>query len=191
MPVTVRTTRLQNRLKELQRELPRAVSGALATVAQTAIDIVQTNASSDWANNNQIGFDVGLWNRTIDQVEVLPAGGFGILNVQRMGTEQDYEEIFRVPGAWHMGSRRGEAFGRFVIERPGRVEATASLRQAIWGDKQPQWFFLNDGNLQGGAFDPRPGTHTIERSAFEVADDVRRIVSDKVNDRLRSLGVLV
>lgn len=192
MPVQVRTARLRRRLSGLQRNLASAVAGALASVAEATVSTVQSSAAVDWADGSQVGFDVQQFNRNIESVEVLPQGGFGILNVQRMGTESDYEQIAGVQGAWHMGTKRGSSFGRFIAARPSDVDEVAAIRQSIWGERTPQWFLLNDGNAQFvGSYAPRAGTHTIERAAFDMVGDVRRLVSDRVNSRLRSIGVLI
>lgn len=191
MVAGVNAQRLIGRLSALRRELPSAVSAALIASAQTTIDVMQNAARSEWGHDShQIGFDVEQWNNTISQMELLPGGGFGILNVQRMGTESDYEQIAHVRGAWHHGRRQAKRFETFIAQ-PGAAEDLAAIRQGIWGSKQPQWFLLNDGNMYPGASDPRPGTHTIERVAFDMDPTVRKIVSDRVNNRLRTAGVLI
>lgn len=181
-------------------ELPRAAAEAEYDLARNTINLIQENARQDWSNSDdQVGFDVGKWNILIDRPEVLPEGGVGILNVNRMGTAEDFEAIAQSPKEasrdtllWHVGQRMGDSFRRLIIERPANLAALAEARQAIWGEKQPQWWFKNYGNFgYTGAYPTTMGTYTIETSAMAMSDDAERIVGQVVSNWLRSRGILV
>ncbi len=186
-------TRFLNRLRTLTRELPKAAAAANAEVAHTTLTVVQNSAQAEWSNNNQVGFSVDNWIHLTEPPEALAGGrGIGILNVNKMGTAADFERIKYVPDLWHRGKGGKAAFERLVIQKPGASDRLAQSRDAIWGGKEPQWWLMNYGSQQVGTYDPRPGTYTIERAAFDMAGgEVRRIVESTVNSRLRAAGVLI
>jgi hypothetical protein len=172
--------------------LPGVATRSTIEFANDTKNVVQNAARSDWSGETgQIGFDLGNWIHLTDTVEAVGDGRFGILNTERMGTAADFESIKGVSQLWHEGTRNAEQFRRFVVEKPGAPDRLAQERSAFWEGKEPQWWLLNYGNTQGGAFAPRAGTFTIERAAFDMAADAHRLISDKVNENLRSLGILI
>jgi hypothetical protein len=179
--------------------LPAAAAAGTVNLARQNINLIKTQTSSDWSDNSQVGFDLENWHNLISDIEPIEGGqGFGILNVQKMGTAEDFEQIAEPrnsrnrPGMWHVGTGRYESFRQLVWDRPDVSAEVARLRSAAWAGKEPQWWLLNYGNLgMSGAFDPRPGTFSIESVAYGWGSaDIDSVVSSAVNDRLRRLGII-
>jgi hypothetical protein len=190
MPVTVNSTKLQTRLRAFITNLYPAVASGLAAAAYETIQVVDNATRSEWSGDNtQIGFDIDSFSASIQGVTAT-GDGFGILNVNQMGTAADFEQIGTDTGLWHEGGHRGDAFRRFVIERPGQPEALAQLRKAIWGTTNPQWWFLEYGNEQfTGAFPVTRGSATINSALIDSAGNVQRVIEETVTSRLRAVGV--
>ena len=194
MAVRTRTARLRSRLNRLARELPFAGHSAAYDAAEGIKNFIQVQVGQDWANaeSEQVGFDLSNFNRIIDDVEVVEGGGFGILNIQKMGTAEDFEAIAGVPDLWHMGRRMNDSFRRLIMDRPANRNMLADARNAVWGDKEPQWWFLNYGNVgRVGAYPVHQGTFSIEQIAFTSERSVEEIVERSVNEYLVSRGILV
>lgn len=200
MAVRVRTARLRSRLGRMARELPRAAAQANFELAEYAARQVVAQAEADgWrSESDQVGFDFDKWVSNARIVETTGEGSLGILNVQRMGTAEDFEKIAQSPKSvtrdellWHTGLRMGDSFRRLIIERPANRTALAQARQAVWGDTTPQWWFKNYGNLFAGAYPQSAGTYSIETAAFGVAGDVEQVISRYVNAYLKSVGLLI
>lgn len=191
MPVTADSLRLRTRLTNYIRTLRPAAMQAIQHAAEDTARFVQDTTRTNWSgDNSQIGFDIDSFAASIRAAEPIPEG-FGILNVNRMGTAADFEQIGRGSGLWHEGGKRGDAFRRFILERPGASEDLAQLRKIVWGDTNPQWWFLEYGNESfAGAFPQRPGTFVIRESLLRSRGRVQRIISNIVNQRLRLAGVL-
>ena len=194
MAVRARTARLRSRLRRLQTELPRAASRGAYDAAEGVKNFVQVQVQQDWqgAESQQVGFDLGNFIRIIDDVEVTGEGGYGILNINKMGTAEDFEQIAGVPTMWHMGLRMGDSFRRLIVEKPATRQMLAADRQTIWGSKEPQWWFMNYGNLgMPGAYPVHAGTYSIEDIAYSSAGSVQDIVERSVNEYLTTRGILV
>jgi hypothetical protein len=201
MAVRVRTARLRSRLQRMARALPEAADSATWGLAHTtSYEVIQKAISDGWGtDDDQVGFDFQLWidlARPVERVEEID--GYGILNVERMGTADDFERIYQSPRSvtrdemlWHTGRRMGDSFRRLIVERPANKAALAEARQAVWGDKAPQWWFKNYGNLFAGAYPMKPGTYSIEMAAFDVAGRMEIEVSRYVNAYLRREGLLI
>jgi hypothetical protein len=189
----ISATRFLNRLRTLQRELPRAASAANVKLADTTLTVVKNAGIAEWSSRgDQVGFNADNWANLAGPVEIIHNHGLGILNVNRMGTADDFEKIKYVPQLWHRGRGGKASFDRLIMQKPGARERLAQERDAYWSPKEPQWWLLNYGNQMQGSFNPVPGTYTIERAAFDMAGaETRRIVEDVVNSRLRAAGVLI
>lgn len=193
MAIRTRTARLRSRLQRLSRELPTAATGGAYDAAEAVKNFVHVQISQDWqgAATRQVGFDMGHFMDITDRVEAVE-GSLGIFNVQRMGTADDFEAISGVPDLWHMGMRMNDSFRRLIIERPANRDMLADARKSVWGDKEPQWWFLNYGNVgYAGAYPTHPGTFSIEQVAFTSDRSVEQIVERSVNEYLRQRGILV
>ena len=192
MAVRANSRRLQSRVDKYTKILKPAALAGMHTAAGETIDEVQAQTRTQWQDDEyQVGFDVDSFASSIREVETLEDDGYGIMNVERMGTAADFEEIGIGSGLWHDGGHRGDAFRRFVLERPGQKEALAQLRKAVWGDKNPQWWFFENGNEAfQGAFPQRPGTFVIRTTLIKASRKVRRTVENSVNELLRQSGVL-
>lgn len=200
MATRVRTARLRSRLRRMVEELPKAADSAAFTSAQIAIERAHQHAAdSGWAvNNEQVGFDFGLWMENTRNVEYVDEH-WAIFNVRRMGTYEDFERI-RQPARsgisredmlWHTGMRMNDSFRRLIMDRPANRQALAEARREVWGDTTPQWWLLNYGNQGTGAANPKDGSFSIEQGGWEVAVDMDDIVSRTVNAHLRREGLLV
>jgi hypothetical protein len=181
--------------------LPNVANSAAFDLASIAIERAHQHAAdSGWAvDNDQVGFDFAKWLDNTRRVEFISGGAWGIFNIEAMGTAEDYERISQAPKQglpkdevlWHMGMRMNDSFRRLVMERPSNRSSLAQARQAIWGDKTPQWWLLNYGNRFAGALNPKDGSYSIETGGWEVAVDMQEIVARSVNAYLRREGLLV
>lgn len=191
MPVSANSIRLRSRLSNYIRTLRPAAQSAINHAAADTIRNVQASVRTNWSDPNyQIGFDIDSFVASIREPETIPEG-VGILNVNRMGTASDFEQIGQGSGLWHEGGKRGDAFRRFILERPGATEDLAQLRKIVWGNTNPQWWFFEYGNESfAGAFPQRPGTYAIRETLFRSRGRVQRIITNIVNQRLRLAGAL-
>ena len=164
-------SRLITRLHELV-QAAELTPYALPDVAHEVIADVQASAADSLAGAEQyqVGFDLGQFQQNIADPGPLEVtgpgvGSIGILDVERMGTLDDYEQIAHEPGLFHQGTQDARGVWRNVFypnaELRGKV---AAERQAVWGAKTPQWFLLNDGFSGNGAFPDTPATHFIENA---------------------------
>ena len=62
---------------------------------------------------------------------------------------------------WHFGGRRGDLFRESVFNDPEEREDLERARRAIWGDKTPQWYLMENGFTGTGAYPPVPASHFI------------------------------
>jgi hypothetical protein len=186
----------------MQKELPFAAFGAAHAVASSAIRHAHEHAAqSGWAvqDSGQVGFDFDRWVQNTKYPESDGSGAFwGIFNKERMGTYEDFEQIAQSPKSvgrdellWHTGRRMGDSFRRLVYQNVGSRYALAEARQAVWGDKTPQWWLLNYGNRYAGAFPQQSGSYSIEQGGWDAHIAMEEIVSRAVNYHLRSVGLLV
>lgn len=195
MAVRANSARLRTRLENYQRFLHEAAVQGAAASGLATVDLVQGATESQWSGDtSQIGFDINSFSRSIQGVEHIP-DGVGILNVQKMGTAEDFEKIGKGSGLWHEGTKRGDAFRQFILERPGNSDSLAELRKVVWGDTNPQWWFLEYGNGYAGAFPVRAGTLAITTALYDAGQGgyagslFGRTMSDTVNEVLRRHGV--
>lgn len=202
MPVRVRTARLRSRLARMRQELPVAAMEGVYRVAESAIRHGQEHAwQNGWGaqDSSQVGFDMRQWVANTAYPEYAGDGVWGIFNVEKMGTYEDFEQIAQSPKSgvprdemlWHTGRRMGDSFRRLVYQNIGSRYALSEARQAVWGDKTPQWWLLNYGNRYAGAFPQKDGSYSIEQGGWEAAVAMEDIVSRAVNEHLRSQGLLV
>ena len=170
MPMTADASRLRQRIKQIRDAVEHLAPLKLHDVAQDAIAAVSQQALSDLAGReDQVGFDLAQFLRNISQSGPLVTEGsgratIGILDTTRMGTLIDFDRILGIPELWHQGTGKGDTFRRFVFENEARRDKVALLRQAVWGDKTPQWYLLNYGYGGGDAYPAVPASHFIELS---------------------------
>lgn len=147
---------------------------ALSDVALDTIEAVQQSAQSLAGQEYQVGFDLPQFQANIAEpgplVLTAPGDGHvGILDVGRMGTVEDFERIGGSQGQWpflfHGHTRdRKHVWRDIVYPHPENREEVAQARRAVWGDKTPQWFLLNDGAHGDGVFPDTPATHFIDNA---------------------------
>jgi hypothetical protein len=116
---------------------------------------------------DQVGFNLNQFIANIAEpgpLEVSGARGtVGILDTERMGTEGDLDAISGDPKLWHFGSRNAVAFKLGVFDHPDVRDELARARQAVWGDKTPQWYLLENGTLGvPGAYPKAEPAHFIQ-----------------------------
>lgn len=147
---------------------------ALPDIAQDVIEDVQASAASNLANAEtyQVGFDLGQFQQNIADPGPLsvPAEGvghIGILDVEKMGTVDDFDAINfdGEPLLFHRGKGDRSSIWREIIYPNAALrEQVSEGRRAVWGSKTPQWFLLNDGYTGNGAYPDTPATHFIEEA---------------------------
>ena len=140
---------------------------ALPDVALETIADVQANAAGRLAGQQyQVGFDLDQFQANIAapgplRVNAPGVGSIGILDFDKMGTVKDFEEI-RGEGLFHQGTGdRAGVWQNVVYPDAEWRESVARDRQAVWGNKTPQWMFLEDGFTGNGAFPATPAHHFI------------------------------
>lgn len=140
----------------------------LADVALDTLADVQTNASARLAGQEyQVGFDLDQFQSNIStpgrlHVPAPGVGSIGILDVDKMGTVLDFEEI-KGERLFHQGTGdRAGVWQSTVYPDAEWREQVARDRQAVWGSKTPQWMFLEDGFSGNGAFPSTPAHHFIQ-----------------------------
>lgn len=161
-------TRLTSRVRQLinaTRMAPYALSEvAVQTIGDVSDNVVTRVASRE----DQVGFDINQFLQNIRDpgpIEVFGTaqGTVGILDTQKMGTIEDLEAISHDPRLWHAGHRAGEKFRIAVFDDPDVRDELARARQAIWGDRTPQWYLLEHGTLGvPGAYPQAPPAHFIQ-----------------------------
>lgn len=194
MPVVVDSTRLQRRLSKLIRELPRIAAASVVAGAISMRTEIQKAVRTNWVRNNQVGFDISNFLSIIQEVESIPGGGVGILNVEKMGTGTDFEKIAHVRGLYHQKTRQGDKFGLFINQMGMFFNQVSELEQGRsdrWGRTEPQWWLIEHGTLGvPGAWSPRPPTNTISTTAIVAAPLVWREVETTVDRMFRDRGII-
>lgn len=140
----------------------------LPDIALDTIADVRDNAVGRLAGQQyQVGFDLDQFVENISlpgklNIPAPGVGSIGILDHEKMGTVEDFEDIANEPGLFHQGTgdRRG-VWRNVVYPNASLREEVALERQAVWGDKTPQWMFLEDGFSGNGAFPATPAHHFI------------------------------
>jgi hypothetical protein len=193
MSVTVNSVKLQNRLRRLATTLPVAAAQATNLAAEETIDVISNAIRAEWADNNQVGFDLDNFINIISKRVPLQGGGIGILNTDEMGTADDFKNIYRIKGLWHYGTGSGERFGLFINQTSWIYDQVAEMirkRKYFWGDREPQWYLIEYGTTGSpGVYDPRAPTMTITTAALDMVPRVYAIVENTVNRILQRNGV--
>jgi len=163
--IQANAARLRSRLKQIT-EATRLAPYALSDVAVDTIGDVSSNALAMLAGReDQVGFDLAQFLQNIrDPGPLAVVGGHGtvsILDQERMGTVEDFDLIADDPSLWHFGGRRGDLFRESVFNDPEEREDLERARRAIWGDKTPQWYLMENGFTGTGAYPPVPASHFI------------------------------
>lgn len=194
MPVTVNSTRLQKRLRDAIRYIPVAAEVAIYAGAYKVLNEVAIAVQARWSGHEQIGFDIQNFLDIIVKIEEIPSGGIGILNVEKMGTAEDFERIRGPRRLWHQGTRNAERFGLFINQQGmffDQVAELAELRNAYWGNREPQWWLLEYGTLGSGAYNPQPPNQAITETVLNSIPAVFSTIEDAATRMLRSRGVVV
>ena len=115
---------------------------------------------------------------------------YGALNLRAMGDERDIAKIKGVPELWHMGSGKKvptnskgvpfadgltgfEAFRSKILGNYNAKAYLFALRESYWGNKVPQWIYLEWGDTGG---EGRPeGTVTGPALALYFAKDPKYV----------------
>lgn len=148
----------------------KAAEGSPAILPDIAFDTiadVQAEAATLAGQEYQVGFDLDQFQRNIASpgrlnVTAPGVGTIGILDVERMGTAEDFERIAHA-GLFHQGTQDSAGVWRNIFyPDPELRQQVAEERQAVWGDKTPQWFLLNEGFQGSGAFPATPAHHFID-----------------------------
>ena len=139
----------------------------LPDIALATINDVQAEAATLAGQEYQVGFDLDQFQQNIAQPGRLDVprpgvGTIGILDIDRMGTVKDFEEI-KGERLFHQGTGDRAGVWENIVYPDAEWRAQVALeRQAVWGDKTPQWMFLEDGFSGNGAFPSTPAHHFIE-----------------------------
>jgi len=167
---TANGTRLIARLRTAIKAA-EASPAILPDIALDTISDVRANAAGRLAGQEyQVGFDLAQFDTNISSPGKLTVtrpgvGTIGILDVERMGTADDFERIAAEPGLFHQGTEDRKGTWRNVVYPDPDLRAeVASERQAVWGDKTPQWIMLENGFTGNGAFPSTPPHHFIQDS---------------------------
>lgn len=162
-------TRLLSRLRNAIKVAENSAI-ILPDIAFETIADVRSNANSRLAGQEyQVGFDLEQFNDNIatpGRLHTGPGTGrIGILDPDRMGTLADFDSIGEA-GLFHQGTKDSKGVWRNVVyPDPELREEVAQDRQAVWGDKTPQWFLLEEGWHGDGAFPDTPAHHFIHDAA--------------------------
>jgi hypothetical protein len=156
---------MKSRLRQIS-EATRFAPYALSTVAVETIGDVRDSAVQRLAGReDQVGFDLPQFLENIREPGTLSVrgarGSVGILDEWKMGTVEDFDAISADPTLWHARRGQAELFRLRVFNRPDLREELAADRQAVWGDKTPQWYLMENGYSGGDAFPPVPAAHFI------------------------------
>lgn len=148
-------------------------------MGEAAIDFVE-NIGLELSTvdvDTQVGFDPDIFIEALRNDLSQDADGTWSIDIMNAGGDaEEFEAIYQEEDLWHMGYNRNEAFARFIFARAESREELAAARQAVWGDKAPQWYILNYG---GGAppVGPVAPSHFIERAAdVNPSNTIRRIM---------------
>lgn len=163
-------------LKQKIQNFKNALAAAPYTMVDVATDVIGEVSQSALSNlsgrDDQVGFDLAQFLDNIRTPSSLEIRGrtasISILDVRRMGTQEDFEAIAYVPELWHSHQRRGEAFRTQLYDYPELREALAQRRQQIWGTKTPQWWLLEHGYSGGGAYPAVPASHFIAEATEQT-----------------------
>lgn len=155
----------------------KAAEGSPAILPDIAFDTiadVQAEAATLAGQEYQVGFDLEQFQRNIASpgrlnVTAPGVGTIGILDVERMGTAADFDRIATTPGdrtnvgLFHEGTGdRHGTWRNIVYPDPDLRDEVARARQAVWGDRTPQWRLLDEGFQGSGAFPATPAHHFID-----------------------------
>lgn len=168
--------RLRRKLAKLERNLERVQDEVMGESALEFVENVGLELSAI-EYERQVGFDPDIFMDALRNDLSQDADGVWNIDIINAGGDaDDFEAIADVPGLWHMGRNRSDAFARFIYSRADDRSELAENRQAIWDDKAPQWYILNYG---GGAapVGPVAPTHFIEKAAdLNPSQTIRRIM---------------
>jgi hypothetical protein len=171
---TANASRLLARLAALE-QAAEFTPYVLPEIAKDVLDDVQRDASVQLAGAEQyqVGFDLGQFQQNINEPGPLHVlgpgvGSIGILDVERMGTLDDYEQIAHEPGLFHQGTQDARGVWRNVVyPNPELRDEVARERQAVCGDKTPQWWLLLHGATGNGAYPDTPAHDFIGPATSE------------------------
>ena len=147
----------------------------LPEIAKDVLADVQRDASAQLAGAEQyqVGFDLTQFQHNIAEpgplhVQGPGVGSIGILDVERMGTLADYEQIANRPGLYHQGTQDAAGVWRNVVYPDPALRAEVAVeRQAVWGEKTPQWWLLKNGATGNGAYPDTPAHDFIGPATSE------------------------
>ena len=140
---------------------------------ETIADVKDIAAGRLEGQEYQVGFDLAQFQENISAPGRLRmrgpgVGTIGILDVEKMGTRADFDSIGEA-GLFHQGTHDRKGIWRNVVYPDLELrEEVAEERQAVWGDRTPQWFLLNDGWSGSGAFPATPAHRFIEDGTRSV-----------------------
>lgn len=183
MAVKADATQVKRRVNKLAKELQPISKRAMRKAALDTVKEVEISAYRRVAvRNDQVGFDFFQFIENIQGVT--PDGtGYAILDTDKMGTINDFEEI-RGEKLWHQGTRGGDKFRQAVYQNDERRAELAEERKAFWGDKTPQWILIEFGSSTGGEYPPVPAAHFIGkvRDGGTIFRAWRRRVRDELKN---------
>lgn len=163
--IRANAAQLKSRLNKIT-EATRLAPYALSAVAVDTIGDVSNNALTSLAGReDQVGFDLAQFIQNIRDPGPLEVNGgrgqVSILDQERMGTVEDFDLIADDPHLWHFGTGHAELFRQDVFEDPEARDDLERKRRAIWGDKTPQWYLMENGFSGAGAYPPVPAAHFV------------------------------
>lgn len=182
---------LLRRIARIREAVANIAPYKLVDAAVDAIGEISDSAVTRLAaREDQVGFDLAQFLRNIQQPGPLAikspgVASIGILDVIQMGTLADFEAIGEIPDLWHFGQRRGEAFRRQVFDYPDKRDDLARMRQAIWGDKTPQWYLLEHGYPGDGAYPAVPAANFIATATR--SDRMTLLLRNAMSSALRGI----
>jgi len=160
------TQRITNIVDAIEND-SGAIDDGIRFGLDKAKDTIINSVAANPETYAQVGFSIRQFAENISRT--FRTGGrhaFGIFDTDIVGDEGDIEEIFGVPGLWHGGTGRFDLFRARVLASAARREQVTEGRLDYWGEKTPQWVFLNAGF--SAVLGDMPSIAGVEPTSFVV-----------------------
>lgn len=148
MPVLIDSRNFTQRVKNMVDAIENdggAIDDGIRFGLDKAKDTIINSVAANPETYAQVGFSLRQFAINISKTFRTGRHAFGIFDTDIVGDAADIEEIFGVPGLWHGGTGRFDLFRARVLANADRREQVKEGRLDYWGDKTPQWIFINSG----------------------------------------------
>lgn len=148
MPVLIDSRNFTQRIRNMDDAIfndGKAIDDGIKRGLDRAKEVIFAAVVDNPETYRQVGFSLQQFARNISKTFRTGRHAFGIFDTDIVGDEEDIEEIFGIPGLWHMGTARFDIFEARVLNNEALREFVEEGRLDYWGDKTPQWIFLNFG----------------------------------------------